>query len=88
MFNIPGGRGAVLPFTALAAALGLASAIPAQQLQHYKQTNLASDTTNDTNLVNGWGISRGTTTPWWVSDNGTGKATLYSAHWPGVQRHS
>jgi len=78
MFNIPGGRGAVLPFTALAAALGLASAIPAQQLQHYKQTNLASDTTNDTNLVNGWGISRGTTTPWWVSDNGTGKATLYS----------
>lgn len=78
MFNILGGRGFVLPLTAFAAALGLASTNPAQQLQHYKQTNLVSDTTNDTNLVNGWGMSRGTSTPWWISDNGTGKTTLYT----------
>ena len=58
--------------------LGLALTVPAQQLQHYTQTNLVSDTTTDPNLVNGWGMSRGTTSPWWISDNGTGKATLYS----------
>ncbi len=50
--------------------------------QHYTQKNLFSNTgtggsMTDPNLVNGWGISRGSATPWWVSDNGTGKATLY-----------
>jgi uncharacterized protein (TIGR03118 family) len=33
----------------------------------------------DSNLVNPWGISFGPTTPFWVSDNGTGVATLYNA---------
>jgi uncharacterized protein (TIGR03118 family) len=51
--------------------------------QHYTQTNLTSDqsgvaTNTDPNLVNPWGLSRGTTTPWWASDNGTGLATLYN----------
>ena len=32
----------------------------------------------DTNLVNGWGLSAGPTTPWWASDNGTNVTTLYS----------
>ena len=32
----------------------------------------------DPNLVNGWGLSRSSATPWWVSDNGTGVATLYT----------
>lgn len=77
MFNILGGRSAAFPLAAFAGVLGLAIAVPAQQ-QHYTQTNLVSDTTTDTNLVNGWGMSRGTGTPWWISDNGTGKATLYS----------
>jgi uncharacterized protein (TIGR03118 family) len=31
----------------------------------------------DANLVNGWGIAAGPTTPWWVSDNGSDKSTLY-----------
>jgi uncharacterized protein (TIGR03118 family) len=79
MFNILGRRGCVQPFAiALAALLASGVAVHAQQLQHYNQTNLVSDTTNDTNLVNGWGMSRGTTSPWWISDNGTGKATLYT----------
>ena len=48
----------------------------------YNVTNLISDvpglTVNqDTNLVNGWGIVAGPTTPMWVSDNGSGKATVY-----------
>jgi uncharacterized protein (TIGR03118 family) len=32
----------------------------------------------DSNLVNAWGISYGPTSPFWVSDNGTGLTTLYS----------
>ena len=51
--------------------------------QHFKQTNLVSDmpgvaTVTDPNLVNPWGLSRSSTSPWWVSDNGMGVATLYS----------
>lgn len=67
----------------LTASLAL-TAIPTMvQAQHYKQTNLVSDVpgmaaVTDPNLVNAWGISRGTTTPWWVSDNGTGLTTLYT----------
>jgi uncharacterized protein (TIGR03118 family) len=32
----------------------------------------------DLDLVNGWGISHGATSPWWVSDNGTSKSTIYT----------
>jgi uncharacterized protein (TIGR03118 family) len=32
----------------------------------------------DGTLVNGWGLSAGPTTPWWVSDNGTNASTLYT----------
>lgn len=67
----------------LLAMLSFAAVSPAQQLQHYKQTNLVADTSGvaagmDSNLVNPWGMSRSSTSPWWVSDNGTGKATLYT----------
>ena len=33
--------------------------------------------TPDTNLVNPWGLAASPTGPWWVSDNGSGHATLY-----------
>ena len=51
--------------------------------QHYNQTNLVSNTagvatTTDTDLVNPWGMSRGSGSPWWVSDNLTGLSTLYN----------
>jgi uncharacterized protein (TIGR03118 family) len=65
------------------AALALAlAALPSFSLaQHYKQTNLVSDQSGasftDSNLVNPWGLARGSGTPWWVSDNGTGRSTLY-----------
>jgi uncharacterized protein (TIGR03118 family) len=32
----------------------------------------------DSDLVNGWGIVAGPTTPWWVADNGTHRSTLYT----------
>ncbi len=52
--------------------------------QHYDQTNLVSDVPGlaaqtDPDLVNPWGLTRSATSPWWVSDNGTGKSTLYNA---------
>jgi uncharacterized protein (TIGR03118 family) len=34
--------------------------------------------TEDPNLVNPWGVSFSATSPFWVSDNGTGVATLYN----------
>src|SRR6266702_3749930 len=48
----------------------------------YRQTNLVSDLPKiakfqDPNLVNSWGLSHGSATPWWVSDNGKGVSTLY-----------
>jgi len=50
---------------------------------HYQQINLVSDLPGvallqDTNLVNAWGISFSPTSPFWISDNGTGQSTLYS----------
>ena len=59
-----------------------ASAEKAGHSQFYAQHNLVSDIAGladhtDPNMVNAWGLDSGPTTPWWVSDNGTGKATLY-----------
>lgn len=53
------------------------------EAQHYTQTNLVSDqmglaTHQDLNLVNPWGLSRSSTSPWWVTNNGTGTSTLYN----------
>ncbi len=51
--------------------------------QHYTQTNLVANTpgiapVTDPQLVNPWGISRTSGSPWWVSDNATGVSTLYN----------
>src|SRR5215470_2942920 len=51
--------------------------------QHYNQTDLVSNASGvarvtDPQLVNAWGISRGSGSPWWVSDNITGVSTLYN----------
>jgi uncharacterized protein (TIGR03118 family) len=66
-----------------AAALSFATVLAAQPTQHYTQTNLVSDmpgvaAVTDPNLVNAWGMSRSSGSPWWVSDNGPGLATLYN----------
>jgi uncharacterized protein (TIGR03118 family) len=49
----------------------------------YVQTNLISDLPGvallqDTHVVNAWGISFGPATPFWLSDNGSGLATVYA----------
>jgi len=51
--------------------------------QHYAQTNLVSNESGvapvtDPQLINPWGISRGSGSPWWVSDKATGFSTLYN----------
>jgi uncharacterized protein (TIGR03118 family) len=51
--------------------------------QSYNQTNLVANVSNvapttDSALVNGWGIARGSGSPWWVADNATGVSTLYN----------
>ncbi len=50
--------------------------------QFYTQHNLVSDgfvpaDLVDPNLVNAWGLVSSPTSPWWISDNGTGRSTLY-----------
>jgi uncharacterized protein (TIGR03118 family) len=57
---------------------------PVLASNQYQQTNLVSNlpgkaAVTDPNLVNAWGLSRSSTSPWWVSDNGMGVATLYGA---------
>jgi len=51
--------------------------------QQYQVTKLVSDQPGlaqftDPNLVNPWGLTSSSTSPWWVSDNGTGVSTLYN----------
>lgn len=51
------------------------------------QTNLVSDlpgvaAVTDPNLVNAWGISESSTSPFWISDNNAGVSTLYQV--PGA----
>jgi len=51
--------------------------------QHYQQTNLVSDIVGmapvtDPNLKNPWGITRSSSSPWWVSNNNSGTSTLYT----------
>jgi uncharacterized protein (TIGR03118 family) len=49
----------------------------------YERTDLVSNQpgvapTTDPRLVNAWGLVALPTSPWWVSDNGTGFSTLYN----------
>src|SRR6185503_10399857 len=69
--------------SAILAALPLTFLAGSASAQHYTQVNLVSNQTGhasntDTALVNAWGIARSATSPWWVSDNGTGKSTIYN----------
>jgi uncharacterized protein (TIGR03118 family) len=50
----------------------------------YRITNLTSNQVHqapniDPLLANAWGLARGATSPWWISDNDTGWSTIYDA---------
>jgi uncharacterized protein (TIGR03118 family) len=71
---------AALSTAVLAAAAPLTAAPPGDR---YTVTPLVSDvsgaaTFTDSDLINGWGLARSATSPWWVSDNEKDKATLYN----------
>src|SRR5216683_2349509 len=78
------------PLLRIVTALSLASSLGAAAFgQHYKQTNLISNTSGnaegtDSDLVNPWGLSRTSGSVWWVADNLTGVATLYNG--PGAKQ--
>jgi len=70
---------------ALVAALHATAGPPGGQ---YKVTPLVSDLASlapatDSELVNGWGLARSSTSPWWVADNGpdpsSSHSTVYNA---------
>ena len=71
--------------TAIAACLGLVLLmVSAQAHAQYRITNLVSNQvhqapTIDPLLANAWGLARGATGPWWISDNDTGWSTIYDA---------
>ena len=71
-------------FLSLATAASLClSGVLSAYAQHYTQVNLVANTSGiapvtDPNLVNPWGVSRTSSSPWWISDNGTGLSTLYN----------
>jgi len=63
----------------------LAAGLAGAQSPFYKQHNLVSDGAVpadlvDPSLVNAWGLVASSTSPWWVSDNGTGRSTLYNGN--------
>jgi uncharacterized protein (TIGR03118 family) len=74
------GRSACLSTLIWVTAVGLWLSPPAEA-QQYKRTDLVSDlagaTFQDAHLVNPWGLSRSSGSPWWAADNGTGFSTLY-----------
>jgi uncharacterized protein (TIGR03118 family) len=66
----------VAVFAGIAAARGTADVYAVNPLVSDSSATPAAST--DSSLVNGWGLSAGPTTPWWVSDNHTNASTLYS----------
>jgi len=75
----------LVPLSVLAIGILAAAPVSAANIQaanSFTVHSLFSDTgvdgsTIDASLVNGWGITAGPTTPWWVANNGTDTSTLY-----------
>jgi uncharacterized protein (TIGR03118 family) len=68
---------------------GVTASALASTSSSYRQINLVADQPGkamitDPNLVNAWGLAAGPTTPLWVADNGTNRATIYPG---GVGSH-
>jgi uncharacterized protein (TIGR03118 family) len=75
---------AIRRLMAFGAAIGLLSAMALPVAAHgpgdgYTVNVLRTGPTQDADLVNAWGLTRGATSPWWVADNGTDVSTLYVA---------
>jgi uncharacterized protein (TIGR03118 family) len=77
-------RGTFFTTTSVLAA-GLLSSLAPSALAQYTVTNLVSNqhpigaNPADPALINAWGITSLATSPFWLSDNGTGLSTLYNS---------
>ena len=77
-------RGRLALALLLVASMATIASLPAYAAStRFQQVNLVSDIPGlalhtDPDLVNPWGISHSSTSPNWVSDNGTGVSTLYN----------
>jgi uncharacterized protein (TIGR03118 family) len=69
---------------ALTAGFALIAFPSLSRAQHYNQTNLVSNRTDqgaavvDPNLKNPWGLTRSATSPFWVGNNNSGTSSLYA----------
>ena len=63
--------------SAVAGLFALVVLAPGGAVAGFVQTDLVTSAT-DPDLINPWGIWFSSSSPFWVSDNGTGKATLYN----------
>src|SRR5262245_35506392 len=70
-------------------APGRALAAEAKQAVGYQQINLVSDLSyqgaqvTDSNLKNPWGMAFSSSTPFWISDQGTDVSTIYTVDQTG-----
>lgn len=72
-----------IPGMAFILAMAMFTLLAANASAQYLRTDLVSNQPGvavfqDPSLVNGWGLSRAAASPFWVSDNVSGKATLYN----------
>ena len=69
----------VLLLACATAAISVLGPQPARSATLFTATPLVTDAA-DADLVNPWGMSSTATSPLWVSDNGSGKATIYTVN--------
>ena len=81
-YGVISSRATAMSVGVMVALLGIVA--PAQAGPTFSVTNLITNNQadnpaqiTDPNLVNPWGVSFGPTTPLWVSNEGTGVASLY-----------
>jgi uncharacterized protein (TIGR03118 family) len=83
MFRTAGsGVPSIVSRACIAVTLQVCATVPAAATV-YQVTNLVSDLSGlaaytDTNLVNPWGFATSPTGPFWVADNGSGVASIYT----------
>src|SRR5437763_13301979 len=75
---------AALAVTLAAALVAVGASSAGRPGNHYTMTGLASDVpglapVTDANLQNTWGLARGTSTPWWIANNGTASTSVYTS---------
>ncbi|HEY6970115.1 MAG TPA: TIGR03118 family protein [Candidatus Angelobacter sp.] len=77
------------PAAVLMLAVAISALLSSNAWAQYTRTDLVSNQAGvasftDPDLINGWGLTRSSGSPFWVSDNVTGKSTLYNG--AGVKR--